>query len=680
MTVENTQNKMPPLQMGTATEYPFTFAVLLQDPTEEEALKAIKANVLQADGTEIELVYGVDYTVNLNTDRIGGTVFVKDVRTSGDYLTIYREYTHTQEVDYQDLNAAPAETFEQCFDKLTMLSQQQQEAINRSLKLNVSSTTVSPTLPEPISNNTLIWDSEGASLKNYDIIGENDAFKKQVNDTLASGQQYIQDQFDALEQAQEAAFEQFKTEVNTDIADVREAADKVNTLDESIALCQESAANAEAQAQIVAEKAEEILNVKDELEAEINIKANVDLSNLSSLGQSKFDLKANKVDVLTKTQITNCLTEIPQNIKLDLTNGVLTLKAGSKVIVPNGFEADGTTPKFDEIVVESDIVIPQATGITNTVFMACVSIKDGIASGIERINSWESGNGSSYAKTWELYYNTATNKCYTVNSSANSGNTLSLPIALIKNDTSGLYVSINQTFNGIGYIGSTFWIDKGVKGLYPNGRNEDGSLKNIEFTTSTVLTYQASANANNIPIRLNGNTIGVGFLLYDNEKNINYITSSGVNSKRTLALVGTVSADSNGLITSLNPKTSFRAVDYNDFDTLNKNALLDSDKSEITSWGFPSNIYKDFTLGASGATYTAPADGWLYFSKYSNAAAQYINIGWSSSNLQINNYAAASGQQLKLLAPFRKGEQMRTDYNAGGNTSSLRFFYAKGAE
>ena len=73
MTVENTKNKMSPLQMGVTAEFPFNFAVLLQDPTEEEALKAIKAKVVLANGKEIDLVHDVDYTVELNTDRLGGT-------------------------------------------------------------------------------------------------------------------------------------------------------------------------------------------------------------------------------------------------------------------------------------------------------------------------------------------------------------------------------------------------------------------------------------------------------------------------------------------------------------------------------------------------------------------------------------------------------------------------------
>ena len=62
----------------------------------------------------------------------------------------------------------------------------------------------------------------------------------------------------------------------------------------------------------------------------------------------------NPDSLLNKQMITNCITEIPQDIKLELNNGTLTLKAGSKVYVPNGFEADSVTPKFDVIVFTTD--------------------------------------------------------------------------------------------------------------------------------------------------------------------------------------------------------------------------------------------------------------------------------------------------------------------------------------
>lgn len=94
----------------------------------------------------------------------------------------------------------------------------------------------------------------------------------------------------------------------------------------------------------------------DNLTTDLNNKANINLSN--------------------STAITNCITEIPQDIKLELNNGTLTLKAGSKVYVPNGFEtstktlyawtsSDGytfytntPTPTTDSDVYDSDGILP----------------------------------------------------------------------------------------------------------------------------------------------------------------------------------------------------------------------------------------------------------------------------------------------------------------------------------
>lgn len=58
---------------------------------------------------------------------------------------------------------------------------------------------------------------------------------------------------------------------------------------------------------------------------------------------------------------------IPQDIKLELNNGTLTLKAGSRVYVPNGFESDGTTPKFILKTIQSDITSNYGIGRSNCV-------------------------------------------------------------------------------------------------------------------------------------------------------------------------------------------------------------------------------------------------------------------------------------------------------------------------
>ena len=58
----------------------------------------------------------------------------------------------------------------------------------------------------------------------------------------------------------------------------------------------------------------------------------------------------------------------------------------------------------------------------------------------------------------------------------------SLPIGLVLLQTTIPYIkSLNQVFNGIGYMGSAIWVDKDIEGLIPNGINKDGSLKNIKF-------------------------------------------------------------------------------------------------------------------------------------------------------------------------------------------------------
>ena len=183
--------------------------------------------------------------------------------------------------------------------------------------------------------------------------------------------------------------------------------------------------------------------------------------------------------------ITNCITEIPQNIKLELNNGTLTLKAGSKVYVPNGFESDGTTPKFDEVTIESDLISSQRNyDLTNVMFVENNVLtprrNDFISSG--------STAPSSPLNGW-IWYDTTNNIIKYYNGSTwTTDNNISFPLAIVKSTVSSSYTSIDQTFNGFGYIGSTVFALPGVKGLAPNGRNEDGTLKNIEYALSRVWT------------------------------------------------------------------------------------------------------------------------------------------------------------------------------------------------
>ena len=269
-------------------------------------------------------------------------------------------------------------------------------------------------------------------------------------------------------------------------------------------------------------------------------------------------------------KITNCITEIPQDIKLELVDGTLTLKAGSKVYVPNG------VGKFDEQIVSSDVVVGNRTG--GGVLLLSVR-KNSNAVDTTFIGNCLSGASLTPA-TASLHYDTANNIIRRYSSSVDTYYESSLPIALI-NLTDGVYTSIDQVFNGFGYIGSTVFALPGVKGLSPNGRNDDGSLRNIEFTTSKVLTgavynskyvmhagkldpaYHTNyAEQEEQPSFVNGDW-------YQPSTNIMCRIVNGVATPNNAAYVLDLSA-SGGKATGINPKLPFRAVDYNDFSQLNQ--------------------------------------------------------------------------------------------------------------
>ena len=101
-------------------------------------------------------------------------------------------------------------------------------------------------------------------------------------------------------------------------------------------------------------------------------------------------------------------------------------------------------------------------------------------------------------------------------------------------------------------------------------------------------------------------------------------------------------------------------------------------KSKLSSYAMPSTKYTDLTLGASGTTYTAPANGWVVFGKAASGAGQYINL--SSGYLTNQVVSNATGNILSIYIPVYKDKTFKANYSVGGATNSFRFIYAKGEE
>lgn len=126
--------------------------------------------------------------------------------------------------------------------------------------------------------------------------------------------------------------------------------------------------------------------------------------------------------------------------------------------------------------------------------------------------------------------------------------------------------------------------------------------------------------------------------------------------------------DIDALATDVNGKLDRDCLNYSD-----------TGYSVMAGASMPSNTHIDLTLGASGTTYTAPANGWLFVQKVASTSGQYIQLHNTTAHIVVfSNSSGSYGQA--IIIPCKKGDVIRIDYTTAGNTLSFRFVYAQGSE
>lgn len=724
MTVENSVSKTPKLVMGAKT-YDFNFDVLLEDPTTEDAKRAIKCAI--SDGTtETELIYGTDYTVTLNSDKKGGVVTVTDVKDDRWHIVIYRQYNMTQGVDLNDYNEFPAETIERAFDKQTMLIQELKEIAERSVKVTpannqtpeelldevyskldsatevatnaIAAATLATTAAESatkaveeaeqqVQEVTQYIDDKKVEIDGIVVDAQNSvdgAIQQAVEDVkqaaVNEAESVIQD---AGQTATNIAVEYVNTTVKPELQGISDNAQQYATnakaSQEAAKVSETNAKTAETNAKIWAEGSDNSVSAlggthssKRWNELCSDLKASTQLSEQNA---KRYAESINPDNLLNTQMITNCLTHIPQDIKLELVDGTLTLKAGSKVYVPNGKNSDGSL-KFDVVVVESDL---SETGFGTETRKMFVCYREGVID-----LDHNSISGTSTPSGSGFFYNTNTNKIDYVSNGSLLNRQYSFPLAIVTFVDSTI-VSLDQTFNGFGYIGSTVFVLPGVRGLIPDGRNEDGTLRNIEHTIHKVLTIDFPGTPTRWIFIVNKNNDGLSCpeeyfyisktqpavinqtQVWYNPSTNEMFYSNWQNTSTFKKNAGfcylTLNYPTNTSISDFNPKTTFQAVDRND-------------SSWLSGLGMPSNRYIDLTLGASGSKYTAPANGWVVINKKGGVEYAYISLIQDPSI--IAQYRGIRyDDDICGVIPVRKGN-FSVQYNATGTTNRFRFIYAEG--
>lgn len=93
----------------------------------------------------------------------------------------------------------------------------------------------------------------------------------------------------------------------------------------------------------------------------------------------------------------------------------------------------------------------------------------------------------------------------------------------------------------------------------------------------------------------------------------------------------------------------------------------------------PSRKYDNLTLGATGSSYIAPANGWFVIRKKASASGQYWYFGnGSAGDLCFSISTHNNEQMVEAFIPAKSGDIIRVGYNLGGSTSFFRFIYAEG--
>ena len=341
----------------------------------------------------------------------------------------------------------------------------------------------------------------------------------------------------------------------------------------------------------------------------------------------------------------NCITKIPQDIKLSLTDGLLTIKAGSNFYYPNG-KGD-----FKKVTTTSDILISVGTATGLRVLIPTVNERGSsfaILGAQNGLNLFSGSSQPSVSVQTAYWYDTANNLIKRSTDSGTSwskipGANICFPI-YVANFNNGVCQSVEQEFNGVGYIGGCFFVLPELQLAIATGLNTDGTAKSKLHTIANISTFSVVQNREDSYLCVSSNgeltissVISTGYTYYDNRKNLFYLNQVDVGGIYTP--IGVFSVQ-NGLI-EFNRQTVFHALDFNELKksiaTVEKYEKTDNTWCRVWSDGW---IEQGGTETASSYTATGvvnflhPFSATNYTITTSNSRASEYN---SQGHFNLNN-------------------------------------------
>lgn len=156
MTVSSEQSFIEYTGDGTTKTFTIPFYFLLGSD--------ISITITDTSGSEIVLVYGVNFSVVGDGSPSGGAAILNTAPASGYVVSISREPPVTQETAYQENGKFPAKSHEKALDKLTMIIQSIIHRLNvfnsKAVKVPESGNWIAPKIADR-NNRLFAWDNDG---------------------------------------------------------------------------------------------------------------------------------------------------------------------------------------------------------------------------------------------------------------------------------------------------------------------------------------------------------------------------------------------------------------------------------------------------------------------------------------------------------------------------------------
>lgn len=435
--------------------------------------------------------------------------------------------------------------------------------------------------------------------------------------------------------------------------------------------------------------------------------ADKDLSNLSSVGEKHF---------LNKTQVTNCILEVPQRVKYELEEGLLTVKAGTVCLVPYGttdqsssypagatflndnfkvvetFFIDGKFFVYAEV--QSDITVGMPINVSGDATV-CIRVSENALS----YSFVSTNSGTDFGTNNGQFYDTSTNIISHITSgSITDGTQTNLSFPILKANISNSFTNnVLEVYNSATFCGKVILAHKGIKFLTADGINPDGSISNKTFTLDKPVMWTTESLSNSYHIYyLRSMDNGASWMPAIRSYNTQWFEQAeqptGANwtwfntlTKKWKTCIQNVISDC--LCCPLGQGNLISGNFISVYADNSLELLKESDSSRISGFGMPSKKYIELTLGTNGATYTAPANGWFSFRSDDRTTSgsnlyiyAYNNINGMSDGTTMNS--ASTTQDLFFNLPVPKGQAISVYHNLPSAGSSeirnFNFIYAQG--